>query len=50
VRAVLTVGILRRISERVVTKLITNHSWFVSALCPPLGHSNSTVFARINTI
>ena len=50
VRAVLTVGILRRISERVVTKLITNHRWFVSALCPPLDHSNSTVFARNNTI
>jgi hypothetical protein len=50
VLAVLTVGTLRRISERVVTKLITNHRWFVSALCPPLDHSTSTLFARVNTI
>jgi len=33
VLAVLTLGILWRISERVVTKLITSHRWFVSALC-----------------
>ena len=50
VRAVWTVGILWGISERVVTKLITNHRCLFSALCLPLGHSNSTVLARINTI
>jgi len=40
--AVLTVGILWRISERVVTKLITSHRWFVSALCLSIDLANRT--------
>jgi len=50
VRAVLTVGIVRRIAERDVTELITGRSWFVRAVCQPRGHTNSTVVARINTV
>jgi len=42
VRAVLTVGILWRISERVVTKLITSHRWFSSALFLSLDHAGRT--------
>jgi hypothetical protein len=49
-RAVLTVGSLRWISERDVTKLITKHLWFFTEFCPPIRHRLHTVFARINEL